>query len=162
MSAELFENLDKLETEELIYKINNSMFTAEAHKVALTVLTKRGVNVSHYRQESEENSEAETYGLETVEEKNLSTNSFINLFLVIALPLLVIAVGITGIHFSANYGFFSYVAMVTTIGIILKKAYVQMFVTDDKLGIGVKASTYGTTALIAMYFILAIPFTKLS
>jgi len=162
MSAELFANLDKLETEELIYKINSSMFTAEAHKVALTVLAKRGENTSHYRQESEENHRAETYGLETVEEKNLSTNSFINLFLVIALPLLVIAVCITEIHFSNKYGFFSYVAMVVAIAIILKKSYVQMFVTDDKLSTGVKASTYGITALIAIYFIIAIPFAKVS
>ena len=156
MSAELYENLDKLETEELIYKINNSMFTAEAHKVALTVLTKRGVNVSHYRQESEENSEAQTYGLETVEEKNLSTNSFINIFLVIALPLIVVATCVTGLHFTEKIGIASWLVTAVLIAIILKKSYVQMFVVKDKLHIGIKASTYGTSVLIALYFVFAI------
>lgn len=156
MSAELYENLNKLETEELIYKINNSMFSAEAHKIALNLLAERGANSSDYKQLSEENGNAETYGIATVQENDLSTNSFINLFLVIALPLIVLSICVIGIHFINKFGFASYLLMTIAVGSILKKSYYQLFSAKDKFHIGLKASTYGASVIIASFFVFSL------
>jgi hypothetical protein len=162
MSESLYENLDKLEDEELLYKISNGMLTDAAHAVALKVLHSRGIEVNSTEQVLSDKI-SRTYGLASDAEKEVSTNTLLNFFLVLTLPLIQLAVMGAGSHYATKVGFFEGIAIalvsLVTSGVTLKISYRQLFRKEDKLSSGVKATVFGTSLLITAAFTLILIFS---
>ena len=96
MENELYKNLDKLESEELLYKVSNAMLTEEAKLIALRILEERGSLTEKIK--TIEPAEVKAYGLASKNEINLSWNTFINFILCIFLPVIPAAILEIGIE----------------------------------------------------------------
>jgi hypothetical protein len=157
MENELYKNLDKLENEELLYKVRNSMLTEEANLIALKILQDRGeqtekINIS-------ELNEVKAYGLASKTEKNLSWNTFVNFILCIFLPIVPAGVLTIGIELTKGMNIvLRSVSSLIMIGIalfIVKVAYIQLFEKKDKLNNAVKVLSFGPTILVTLFFMSA-------
>jgi hypothetical protein len=162
MENELYKNLDKLESEELLYKVSNAMLTDEANSIAIKILEERGEPTEKIKA-SEINS-IKAYGLASKNEVNLSRNSFINLFLCIFLPIISAGILTIGIEFTKGMNLFARtLASLATIGmalLIIKLAYIQVFKKDDKINLSVKVILFAPTILVTVFFICASVFNS--
>ena len=153
----LYETLARLDSEELIYKIEKSMFTEEAHLTALKILKERNVQTNHLPKEANEvNENVKSYGVETDDEKKLSNNSFKNFIYIFIIPLIPACVVIIFGEIGAGNNFFiKLLTQLIAIGInfyILKWFYKRMFEIEDKLNQSAKTWGYGTAILLTLFF----------
>lgn len=155
MNNELYENLNKLESEELLYKISNAMLTEDANELALKILDERGEKTGAVKV-NEKNKTNKAYGLETENEKKLSRNTFINFILCLFLPLFPSAILVAGTELSKGLNLFLRILVaIVSIGItllIIKIAHIMLFETDDKVDTGVKVIAFAPTLLISAFF----------
>jgi len=155
MNNELYENLRKLESEELLYKVGNAMLTEEANTLALKILEERGEKTEKIKVE-EKNKTNKAYGLETDNEKKSSRNTFINLLLCQFLPIFPTGILLLGIEFSKGMNLFLQIVIgVVSIGatlLIIKLAYIMLFEADDKLNTGVKVLAFAPTLIATAFF----------
>jgi hypothetical protein len=143
MSEELYKNLNRLESAELLHRVSNSQLTTEAHKVALQLLMERGVDVSGLSEVPEEASLDVIYGTETAEEKSLTKKTFASFFLLLALPLVIFVVALSvqtlfeksGSLIRVMAGFLT----ISAIALLLRWCYLHLVKQQDKLSFGVKA-----------------------
>lgn len=83
-------NLNRFDTAELLWKVNSSLLTFDAHQAALKVLSERGVDTQRLRQEPGEFTAGAPYGLRSAEDRMLGANTLLNFSLVVTLPLTII------------------------------------------------------------------------
>ena len=155
MDDTLYKNLDKLETEELLYKVSNAMLTDEANSFALKILKERGEQTEKIM--ISETNKVKAYGVASKNEINLNWYTFVNLILCLFLPVIPAAILTIGIEFTKgmNIGIRAVVCVVT-IGIallIIKIAYILLFAKDDKLNIVVKVFSFAPTILVTLLFV---------
>ncbi|PQA84992.1 hypothetical protein C5F52_03085 [Limnohabitans sp. TS-CS-82] len=166
MTDSLYENLNQLESDELVYKISHSMLTREAHKIALELLAQRGVNVAGLAELPNEEIGARTYGVASEEEQEINKNTFANFFLLLALPLFELALMGGGSHYASRSGLLMGIVIAsvtfTLAFITMKLSYQQLFHKVDKLNTVAKTSSYGTSLLITGGFTLILLFSILN
>ncbi len=148
----MYEALNSLESDELHYKVANSQLNEEAHAEAIRILQSRGLSVIDLPARPLEDAHAPTFGLESAQDRARSRDSFLNLALLVLLPLVILAVFSVGISFAEGQGKWvtaaSSTASVTLNFFILWSAYRRLFRSDDKLARSTKFYFFaGATAI---------------
>ncbi len=142
MSKELYENLNKLESAELLHKVSNSQLTIDAHRVALQLLGERGVDVRTLNELPEEANLDAIYGTETPEEKSLTRKTFLSFFLLLFLPIVIFIVVFGVLIWVEKSGVFvraiAGLTVTSSIALLLRWAYIHLVKQQDKLSFGVK------------------------
>ena len=153
MTSYLPLSLHRFDTEELLWKINSSLLTFNAHQAALKLLSERGVDTQSLPKEPSEFTEGVPYGLRSAEERMLSLNTLLNFLLLILLPLT-----IAGLYYSVPeaVGWSSWLVNGLSFLVffwILRTPYNQVFNRPDRLGFGLKIASYvAAMGLSAYYF----------
>ncbi len=157
MDDALYKNLDILETEELLYKVSNTMLTEAANSIALNILQDRGVLTEKII--INENNEVKAYGLASKNERNLSWNTFINMFICLFFPVIPAAVLGIGSEFTNGMNIVirvlvSFVTIAITL-LIIKIAYKHLFEKEDKLAYSSKVLFFVPTISVSLFFIVS-------
>lgn len=163
MNTKLIENIKRLETDELLYKVSNSMLTPNAHQVALHVLRERGIETEKLKQEPDDISQASAYGLETEDEKTLTKNTFVNFFLLLILPLSIYGLAVIEQQLVASNNvvvklLLGALTLAITAG-ILKWSYNQLFNKEDKLSYAAKVPSFVSAILAALYVLFVVGYS---
>lgn len=152
MTTNLRLNLSQFDTAELVWKINSSLLTLDAHQATLELLRDRGVDTKNLRQAPGEFNAGVPYGLRSAEDRLLGLNTLLNFLLVCMLPLT-----IAGLYYSLPSGrtwlpWLMNGLVFPVVIWILRSPYNQVFNRPDRLWFGLKVASYLLALAMSAYF----------
>lgn len=152
MTPDLPLSLHRFDTEELLWKVNSSLLTLEAHHAALRLLKARGVDTQSLPQEPSELTAGVPYGLRSAGDRKLSLNTLLNFLLLVLLPLT-----IAGLYYVVpeGRGWSSWLTSGSVFLVflwLLRTPYNQVFNRPDRLGFGLKIASYVAAMGLSAYF----------